>query len=133
MAQLDQRYLTDTLVELAKIPTEVPRGPEVFIEPDHPKLVHYVQHVLRRSKLHALGDDPKQVVHDVRQAIGDLAPYQICVERGQPMLPALGDPVHPGVVALKEAHRQVRGTEVETYYGQGSYDAGGPCAPGYQP
>ena len=76
------------------------------------------------------GDDPEQAVHDVRQAIGDLSPYQVCVERGPYMLPALVDPAHPGVVALQAAHRQVRGAELETYYGQGSYDAGGPCAVG---
>jgi hypothetical protein len=46
------------------------------------------------------------------------------------MLPALVDPQHVGVLALTEAHRQVRGTTPQTYYGQGSFDAGGPCAAG---
>lgn len=76
------------------------------------------------------GDDPEQAVHDVREAIGDLSPYQVRVTRGPHMLPALVDAAHPGVLALAAAHYQVRGTAVETYYGQGSYDAGGPCAAG---
>ena len=52
--QLDERYLVDTLVELAKVPTEVPLGPVTFMEPDDPKLVHYVQSVLR-PKIQDLG------------------------------------------------------------------------------
>ena len=76
------------------------------------------------------GDDPEQALADVREAIGDLSPYQVRVERGPYMLPALVDPVHPGVLALAAAHRQVRGDNLETYYGQGSFDAGGPCAAG---
>jgi hypothetical protein len=54
VAQLDERYLINTLVELAQVPTDVPLGPVVFMEPDDAKLVHYVQHVLR-PKFHALG------------------------------------------------------------------------------
>jgi acetylornithine deacetylase/succinyl-diaminopimelate desuccinylase-like protein len=76
------------------------------------------------------GDDPEQAVADVRATIGDLSPYQVQVERGSYMLPALVDAQHPGVLALQEAHRRIRGMELETYYGQGSFDAGGPCAAG---
>jgi acetylornithine deacetylase/succinyl-diaminopimelate desuccinylase-like protein len=76
------------------------------------------------------GDDPDRAVADVQDTIGDLSPYQVRVERGSYMLPALVDPEHPGVLALKEAHHQVRGADPETYYGQGSFDAGGPCAAG---
>jgi acetylornithine deacetylase/succinyl-diaminopimelate desuccinylase-like protein len=76
------------------------------------------------------GDDPEQAVADVRATIGDLSPYQVRVERGSYMLPALVDTQHPGVLALQEAHRHIRGVELETYYGQGSFDAGGPCAAG---
>ena len=47
VAGLDPRYLIQTLVELAQEPTDVPMGTEVFIAPDDPKLVHYVQNVLR--------------------------------------------------------------------------------------
>ena len=53
-AKIDERYLIDILVELAQIPTEVPLGSQTFMEPDDPKLVHYVQNGLR-PKLDALG------------------------------------------------------------------------------
>lgn len=76
------------------------------------------------------GDDPAQAVADIRATIGDLSPYQVKVEEGHHMLPALVDPKHHGVLALQAAHRLVRGAEPETYYGQGTFDAGGPCAAG---
>jgi hypothetical protein len=52
--QLDMRYLIDTLVDIAQVPTDVPLGPNVFMAPDDPKLVHDVQQVLR-PKLTTLG------------------------------------------------------------------------------
>ena len=45
--QIDQEHLVDTLRELAQIQTKVPLGENTFIEPDDPKLVHYVQRLLR--------------------------------------------------------------------------------------
>jgi len=44
---LDESYLVNTLVRLMKIPTDVPLGPQTLIDPDHPKLVAYVQDVIR--------------------------------------------------------------------------------------
>ena len=44
---LDERYLVETLVRLLQVPTEVPLGPNTLMEPDDPKLVHYVQEVIR--------------------------------------------------------------------------------------
>ena len=46
------------------------------------------------------------------------------------MLPALVNPAHPGVQALTNAHQSIIGTPPRTYHGQGTYDAGGPCARG---
>ena len=46
------------------------------------------------------------------------------------MWPALVDPQHSGVRALTEAHRKVYSADPETFYGQGTFDAGGPCAAG---
>jgi len=53
-ASIDEGYLIDVLTELAKVPTEVPLGPDTFMGPDDPKLVHYVQNVLR-PKLDDIG------------------------------------------------------------------------------
>ncbi|HJN87225.1 MAG: M20/M25/M40 family metallo-hydrolase [Dehalococcoidia bacterium] len=76
------------------------------------------------------GDDVDQAVEDVRKTIGDLSPYQVSVEKGEYMLPALVDAEHRGVQALMEAHRQVRGSEPETFHGIGTFDAGGQCSAG---
>ena len=43
------------------------------------------------------------------------------------MLPALVDPDDLGVRALTEAHRAVVGAPPRVVYGQGTFDAGGPC------
>lgn len=45
--RIDRNYLVSTTSELAKAPTEVPMGFDTLIEPDHPKLVHYVQNIIR--------------------------------------------------------------------------------------
>jgi acetylornithine deacetylase/succinyl-diaminopimelate desuccinylase-like protein len=44
---LDRAYLVRTLAELARVPTNVDLGFDTLIEPDHPRLVHYVQDVVR--------------------------------------------------------------------------------------
>jgi acetylornithine deacetylase/succinyl-diaminopimelate desuccinylase-like protein len=102
---------------------------QVLFEPLAPHTLPAVAR-LRVDRRLLPGDDPEQAVAEVRETIGDLSPYQVRVTQGPHMLPALVDPHHPGVLALKAAHRQVRGAELETYYGQGSFDAGGPCAAG---
>ena len=76
------------------------------------------------------GDDPAEATEEVRRAIGDMAPYEVTVEQGNYMWPALVEPDHPGVRALGEAHAAVHGDHPGTYYGQGTFDAGGPCAAG---
>jgi acetylornithine deacetylase/succinyl-diaminopimelate desuccinylase-like protein len=76
------------------------------------------------------GDGPALVAEEIRAAIGDLSPYRVTVEQGVHMLPALVEEDHPGVQALKAASLVVCGRESETLYGQGTFDAGGPCALG---
>ena len=76
------------------------------------------------------GDDPADAAREVRDAIGDLSPYRVTVEQDVYMLPALVEPDHPGVRALQAANLAIRGREAETLYGQGTFDAGGPCALG---
>jgi acetylornithine deacetylase/succinyl-diaminopimelate desuccinylase-like protein len=76
------------------------------------------------------GDDPAIAADEIRDAIGDLAPYQVNVSQGVTMLPALVDPADHGVAALAAAHGEVTGAPPPTHYGQGSFDAGGPIARG---
>jgi acetylornithine deacetylase/succinyl-diaminopimelate desuccinylase-like protein len=73
------------------------------------------------------GDDPEIAADAVRRAIGDMAPYTVSVEPGVLMWPALVDPKLDWVTALRAAHRGMTGAELETVYGEGTFDAGGPC------
>ena len=76
------------------------------------------------------GDDPHSVPEEIRAIIGDLSPWSVEVEGDVYMLPALVPEDHPGVIALRAAHHAVSGSEAKTHHGQGTYDAGGPCALG---
>ena len=51
---IDEHYLTETLLKLMAVPTDVPLGPATLMEPDDPKLVRYVQGVLR-PELYTVG------------------------------------------------------------------------------
>jgi acetylornithine deacetylase/succinyl-diaminopimelate desuccinylase-like protein len=51
---IDRDHLVRTLVELARVPTNVELGFDTLLEPDDPKLVRYVQHELR-PRLRELG------------------------------------------------------------------------------
>jgi acetylornithine deacetylase/succinyl-diaminopimelate desuccinylase-like protein len=76
------------------------------------------------------GDDPAEATEEVRKALGDMSPYELTVEQGMHMWPALVEPDHPGVQALSASHAAVHGEDPAVYYGQGTFDAGGPCAAG---
>ena len=76
------------------------------------------------------GDDPAAATEEVREAIGDLSPYRVTVEQGHHMWPALVDPGNPVVRLLAQAHESVHGEPPGTYYGRGTFDAGGPCMAG---
>lgn len=69
---IDREYLTDTLVDLLQIDTAVPLGTDTLMEPDHPKLEHFVQDVLR-TKLREIG------IHEII----DLPKNQIAVRLGE--------------------------------------------------
>jgi acetylornithine deacetylase/succinyl-diaminopimelate desuccinylase-like protein len=62
---IDRAYLVDTLSRLARVPTDVPLGYDTLMAPDDPKLVRYVQHVVR-PELVRLG------VHDLIDAGNNL-------------------------------------------------------------
>jgi acetylornithine deacetylase/succinyl-diaminopimelate desuccinylase-like protein len=44
---VDRQYLVETASRLCQVPTNVPLGADTLMEPDDPKLVHYVQEVVR--------------------------------------------------------------------------------------
>jgi acetylornithine deacetylase/succinyl-diaminopimelate desuccinylase-like protein len=76
------------------------------------------------------GDDPVEAVEEVRETIGDLAPFAVQVSPDVMMLPAEVDPGDPWVKALEAAHRHEAGASPAHLWGRGSFDAGGPCARG---
>lgn len=76
------------------------------------------------------GDEIDTAVLEIREAIGDLAPFGVAIEPDVFMFPALVEPDSPLVKGLSRAHQLVTGTGLETYYGMGSFDAGGPAARG---
>jgi acetylornithine deacetylase/succinyl-diaminopimelate desuccinylase-like protein len=76
------------------------------------------------------GDDIDAAVQQVRDAVGDMRPFEVRVERGVHMLPAMVSRDAPIVRMLRAANVAVRGVEASLCYGQGSFDAGGPCAHG---
>ena len=76
------------------------------------------------------GDQPEEAANEIRESIGELDNYRVTVTTGEYMLPALCDPYHLGVESLMQSHRQIMGVEPDTFYGQGTFDAGGPAALG---
>jgi acetylornithine deacetylase/succinyl-diaminopimelate desuccinylase-like protein len=76
------------------------------------------------------GDDLDAATDEIRAAIGDLSPFEVTVQRGVYMLPALVASVHPWVAALREAHTATLGREAESSYPRSTFDAGGLCAAG---
>lgn len=76
------------------------------------------------------GDDPDAAVAGIRAAIGDLSPYEVTVERGVCMLPALVPEDAAIVRSVQSAYRQVRGQEPRIFYGGGTFDAGGALSRG---
>ncbi len=76
------------------------------------------------------GDDVDAAVDEIRGVLGDMTPYELTVERGEVMLPALVERDDAGVQALAAAHSRTIGAEPEYVYGQGTFDAGGPCSQG---
>ncbi len=76
------------------------------------------------------GDTSARAADEIRDVIGDLSPFEVTVSPDVYMLPALVDPRETGVRHLLGAHITVTGEPPECIYGQGTFDAGGPCARG---
>ena len=70
------------------------------------------------------GDDPDRVVDELRAGLGNLSPYEITVEQGVFMLPALVNEDAPVVKALQSVGRRVMGTAPEIVYPRSCFDAG---------
>jgi acetylornithine deacetylase/succinyl-diaminopimelate desuccinylase-like protein len=128
----------EVLTRLKRIPIGDPHpllGPrhvipyQVQFEPLAPHTLPEVARIRVDRRL-LPGDDPDAAVSEVRHAIGDLSPYRVTVTPGPCMLPALVDPEHFGVQALRHAHERVLGTPPDTIYRQSTFDAGGACAAG---
>jgi len=106
---IDREYLLRTLQRLLKVDCSVPLGPDTLMEPDHPKLVHYVQEVIR-PELVAIGvntiyDVPKnQIVAkmgsgetDASLLIMAYTPVQHYNWMKDPLSAKIGVPVSQGV------------------------------------
>lgn len=75
-------------------------------------------------------DSPVKAAEEIREVIGDLHPFEVSVRPDVFMLPALVDPHDEGVREMISSHTGVAGEAPELIYGQGTFDAGGPCAHG---
>jgi acetylornithine deacetylase/succinyl-diaminopimelate desuccinylase-like protein len=77
------------------------------------------------------GDDPAEATAEIRRVIGDASPFEVTVEQGPVMLPAIVPEDSPWVAALQRSNVAVRGKPSDAAYGRGgTFDAGGPCARG---
>ncbi len=70
------------------------------------------------------GEDADAAVAEIRDALGDLSPYQVTVEKGAHMYPAEVPPDAPIVRAIQAAGRAELGREVETFYLPNTFDMG---------
>jgi acetylornithine deacetylase/succinyl-diaminopimelate desuccinylase-like protein len=102
---------------------------QVVYEPLAPHTLPEIAH-MRIDRRLLPGDDPAEETEELRRAIGDMTPFEVTVAQGSHMWPALVEPDHRGVRLLAQAHAAIHGENPNTYYGQGTFDAGGPCAAG---
>jgi acetylornithine deacetylase/succinyl-diaminopimelate desuccinylase-like protein len=76
------------------------------------------------------GDDPQAALEELRQVIGQIPPFTVDVQLGPVMLPAYVPEDEPWVGALQRASNAAVGSSLQTFYGRGTFDAGGPCSRG---
>jgi acetylornithine deacetylase/succinyl-diaminopimelate desuccinylase-like protein len=76
------------------------------------------------------GEEPESAAGEIRQHLGDMAPYGLTVEPGVFMLPALVAPDEPYVRAFQAANQIIRGHRAQEYHHGGTYDAGGTASAG---
>ncbi|MFI5267653.1 MAG: M20 family metallopeptidase [Chloroflexota bacterium] len=76
------------------------------------------------------GEEPEVATNEIRRRLGDLSPYELAVETGVYMLPALVPADESHVRAFQDANRAVRGHPADEYHHGGTYDAGGTASAG---
>lgn len=76
------------------------------------------------------GTDPDVATAQLDEALSDIAPWEIRVERGVTMLPVKTDPSLPELDPLRTAASAVLGHPAEEYAYPGTFDAGGPASRG---
>jgi acetylornithine deacetylase/succinyl-diaminopimelate desuccinylase-like protein len=76
------------------------------------------------------GDDADRAVAEIKQAVGNMSPWEVKIEKDVVMLPSEVDPASAIVVGLQKAIKSLDGKETELIYGKGAYDAGGPTSIG---
>jgi acetylornithine deacetylase/succinyl-diaminopimelate desuccinylase-like protein len=70
------------------------------------------------------GTDPDAAVREVREALGEIPPYEVVVRKGVHHLPYQVAADRPPVPALASAYRAVRGRPPEMGYAPFAFDAG---------
>lgn len=98
----------------------------------HPVAPHTLPAVARLTVDRRLlpGDDPEHAVEELRRWIGDVPPYQVKVEAGEAMLPALVAPDEQHVRMLSDIVHHVRPMADPTFYAPGTFDAGATASRG---
>jgi acetylornithine deacetylase/succinyl-diaminopimelate desuccinylase-like protein len=76
------------------------------------------------------GDDVDEAVGEIREALGDMSPWECTVEKDVVMLPSVVDPDSGIVKGLQKAIMSIDKEEAELEYRRSSYDAGGPTSMG---
>jgi acetylornithine deacetylase/succinyl-diaminopimelate desuccinylase-like protein len=76
------------------------------------------------------GDDVDEAVTEIVQAIGDMKPWEVTVEKDVVMLPSVVDPEAGIVKALQKATSSIDAKEATLKYQKSAYDAGGPTSLG---
>jgi succinyl-diaminopimelate desuccinylase len=123
--KFDRDYLVDTLVTLARAPTDVPLG-ETELPPDHPKIGTYVRELLL-PRLKGVGWS-EEVLDDWNNAVGRIGPHGPAAlllmlyttsQHGN-----YTDPALEGQVIDGSAH----GVEGPCVFGKGTNQCKGPAA-----
>ena len=87
---------------------------------------HTLQNLMRLMLDRRLvpGEDPEDAVGEIREALGDMSPYEVILERGAFQLPTKHPKDSPLVQSLAQAWQGALGTEPQYKYVKYTIDAG---------